>query len=78
MSMRVLESGSAHMVDAGQDLVDSIVAAVDGLRTDEVEQVRRALEPFGLDDAFMSELRLSGVSSVCNGDCWSDVLPEAA
>ena len=70
MSLRILESGSAHLVDAGQELIDSIVAAVDSSRTEEVDQVRRALELFGLDEAFDSELRLSGVGSECVGECW--------
>lgn len=72
MSVRVLESSSARVVDAGQELVDSVVAAIDANRSEEVEQVRRALEPFGLAEAFTDELRLSGVGSVCNGECWGE------
>ncbi len=78
MSVRVLESGCAHMVDAGQDLVDSIVSAVDTSRHFEVEQVHRALEALGLEGVFRDELRLLGVGSVCNGECWGDVLAGAA
>lgn len=69
MSTRHLEPSSHRADDTAQELVDSIVAAVDLGRATEIEHVRRALEPLGLSEAFTSELRLSGVESVCHGDC---------
>ena len=47
-------------------LVDAIVEAVDIGRYTSVERVRHALEPFGLVEAFDAELRLNGVTSVCD------------
>ena len=57
----------------GQELIDSVAAAVDLGRTDEIQQLRQVLEAFGLGEAFNAELRLSGVESVCNGECWGQV-----
>ena len=49
---------------AAQEVVDALAAAIDIDRGAEVRRVQRALEPFGLDEAFSEELRLSGVPSV--------------
>lgn len=46
------------------DLVDAIVCAVDLGRSHEVERVRGALVPLGLDRVFVDELRLNGTWSV--------------
>jgi len=55
------------------DLVDAIVAAVDIDRTDEVTQLRQALDPFGAVYLFDAELRLNGTNSndhwCCFGEC---------
>jgi len=58
------------------DLVDAVVAALDSDRSAEVERVRSAFEPFGLDEAFVIELRLSGIASLTWERCefCSDVL----
>jgi len=60
------------------ELVDAVAAAVDADRATEVDRVRAALEPLGLDEAFTFELRLSGVGSLTWGRCefCSDVLAE--
>jgi hypothetical protein len=64
---------AARAAEAGQELVDAIVGAIDTDRTDEVRRVQDSLEPFGLDDAFADEIRLSGVPSRCDGECWTAV-----
>ncbi len=64
--MRVVDSEAVELVDA-------IVAAVDVDRTDEVNRVRAALQHLGLDQAFADEVRLSGLPSHCNGECWAEV-----
>ena len=64
-------------VQASQEIVDSIVGAVDLNRSAEIERVRLALEAIGLDLAFQSELRLTGVPSVCDGECWAETGREA-
>ncbi|MEM9655861.1 MAG: hypothetical protein AAGA65_27495 [Actinomycetota bacterium] len=60
-----------------QEIVDSIVGAVDLNRSAEIERVRLALETIGLDVAFQSELRLTGVPSVCDGECWFEPAEES-
>ena len=55
------------------ELVDAIVGAIDTNRSEEVERLQGALEPFGLGDAFTDEVRLSGVPSRCDGECWGEV-----
>jgi len=55
------------------ELIDAIAAAVDIDRPEEVERVRWALDFWGLGDAFSDEVRLSGVPSRCDGECWSEV-----
>jgi hypothetical protein len=64
---------ATRAAEAGQELVDAIVGAIDANRTDEVRRVQDSLEPFGLDDAFIDEIRLSGVPSRCDGECWAEV-----
>jgi hypothetical protein len=55
------------------DLVDAIVAAVDIDRSDEVTQLRQALDPFGAVYLSDAELRLNGTASnehwCCFGEC---------
>ncbi len=51
------------------DLVDSLVAAVDTDRNEEVERLREALEPFGAAGLFGDELRLNGAPSTECGSC---------
>jgi hypothetical protein len=65
-------------VQIGQEIVDSIVGAVDLNRTAEIERPRLALEAIGLDALFQSELRLTGVPSICDGECWVDADGETA
>lgn len=72
MAIRCLESGSHYVVRAGHELVDAIVAAVDVDRSDDVNRLVSALGFLGLDEAFVDEIRLNGVSSVCNGECWME------
>ena len=45
------------------DLVDTLVAAVDLDRGEEVARLREALEPFGASSLFDDEVRLSGTRS---------------
>lgn len=73
MTVRCQRSAPRHAAVAGQELVDAIAAAVDVNRYEEVRQVTDALEFFGLDEDLADELRLSGVPSVCTGECWTEV-----
>jgi len=55
------------------DLVDALVAAVDAGRSQEIDQLRFALEPFGGAHLFDAELRLNATPSVpefciCGGE----------
>lgn len=56
------------------DLVDSLVAAVDTDRSEEVARLREALEPFGAAGLFGDELRLNGAPStecsLCVCEVW--------
>ena len=70
---RLLESSSVFVVVAACELVDSVVAAIDTNRVEEVARVRSAFEFVRLDEAFRQELRLSGVPSRCDGECWAEV-----
>ena len=71
-----IELSQHHLIDeqAALDLVDAIVSAVDLNRSPEVDRIRAALEALGLDGIFQAELRLSGVPSVCNGECWTEAV----
>ncbi|MGH1488195.1 MAG: hypothetical protein ACRBK7_02185 [Acidimicrobiales bacterium] len=51
------------------DLVDALVQAIDLDRTEEVDRIREALEPFGAVDMFNDELRLNGSPSSECGPC---------
>lgn len=72
MAIRCLESGSPYVVRAGHELVDAIAAAVDVDRAEDVNRLVTALGFLGLEEAFVDEIRLNGVSSVCNGECWME------
>jgi hypothetical protein len=63
MKSRVDKTRSDQALEATQELVDAVAAAVDQNRTDEVARVREALEAFGLGQAFADELRLIGWAS---------------
>ncbi len=54
------------------ELVDALAEAVDLQRSHEIERVRAALVPLGLDRRLNDELRLMGTWSSCAGDCWAD------
>lgn len=69
---------SGWETQVGLELVDSIVGAVDLNRSDEIDRLRQSLAAVGLDEAFAVELRLSGVPTVCDGECWGDVQAERA
>ena len=51
------------------DLIDSVVAAVDINRVEEIERVREALESFGAARLFDDELRLNGQPIRDDGLC---------
>lgn len=51
------------------DLIDSLVAAVDTNRFEEIDRLREALEPFGGSRLFDDELRLNGEASGYGGLC---------
>ena len=55
------------------DLVDSLVAAVDIGRAEEVVRLRESLEPFGAATLFSDELRLNGARSIDLDQCLCEV-----
>jgi len=71
MSLTVLTSQQEADTELDQELVDAVVAAVDTSRSDEIDRLQALFETIGLADAFRDELRLAGVPSICNGECWS-------
>jgi hypothetical protein len=54
------------------ELVDALAGAVDLQRSSEIDRVRAALVPLGLDRRLKDELRLTGTWSTCAGDCWAE------
>ena len=54
------------------ELVDALAGAVDLQRSNEIERLRAALVPLGLDRRLTDEIRLTGTWSSCAGDCWAD------
>ena len=69
MAHQAVREVPSDEADAGQELVDAIVDAVDSSRSDEVARLRVALEPFGLSEALRDELWLSGRSTL-DGPSW--------
>ena len=78
MPPEVLELTQAHDTELGQELTDAIVAAVDTSRYDEIDRLQAVLDTIGLAETFRDELRLAGVPTICNGECWSPYLREVA
>jgi DNA-binding GntR family transcriptional regulator len=60
------------------ELVDALVAAIDSDRTEEVNRVRSALEPFGATRLFDAELRLNGTPTTEHVCCFGECVEAAA
>lgn len=66
--LRALPPRPPLPVDAALvELIDAMVEAVDINRTAEIDRLRSALEPFGGNDLFITELRLSGTPTSYEG-----------